>query len=98
MVSLEFVPFEGLGGGDGHVLEVGDAVTVHSVSVGTRVIVSSKVLSWCDCLFWSTGMHDGFAWLLVDGLAMHLRWSCDDSCMVSMWNVLLPIGSDLLVF
>ena len=43
-------------------------------------------------------MHGGFAWLSVDGLGMHLEWSCNDTCMVSMWNVLLSIGGDVSVF
>ena len=50
-MSLTFVAFEGLGGGIGHVLEVGDAVTICSVSVGTGVVLSSKGLFRCDCLF-----------------------------------------------
>ena len=35
---------------------------------------------------------------LVDGLGMHLEWSCNDTCMVLMWNALLSICSDLSVF
>ena len=52
MVSLEFVTFEGLGGGIGHVLDgvgVRGVVATCSVSVGTEVIPSSEVLSRCDC-------------------------------------------------
>ena len=48
---LAYVTFEDLGDGIGHVLEVGGAVTMCSMSVGTGVILSSKVLSRCDCLF-----------------------------------------------
>ena len=52
----------------------------------------------CDLLSCSIGIHDGLAWLSLDGLVMCLKWSYNDSCMVSMWNVLLSIGSELSVF
>ena len=60
-------------------------------------------------LAFGTGIHDGLAWLWVDGLGMHLKWSCNDGvsvlcgefwsiCMVSIWNGVVSIGSYFLVF
>ena len=74
--------------------------TLRGVVVDSSVSVLSypEVSSRCDLLFCSIGIRHGLAWLLLDGLVMHLKWSCDDDCMVSMWDVLLSIGGELWVF
>ena len=73
---------------------LGGVVADSSVSVLSYPEVSSR----CDFLSCSIGICDGLAWLSLDGLVMHLKWSCNDGCMVSMWNVLLSISGELLVF